>query len=82
METTVVYEIDREMLTSKAVGGVTPAAIVVIAVFLSLTAVAAAMVDEGSWVGNGHFDLWRIFEDENGGKFEQFEDTVSGEVIV
>jgi len=60
MERTVIYEIDREMLTSKAVGGVTPAAIVVIAVFLSLTAVSAAMADEGSWVGNGHF---RFLED-------------------
>jgi len=66
------------MVASKAVGGVTPAAVVVIAVFLSLTAITAAMVDERSWVGNGHFDLWRIVEDENCGRFVQVKDTVSG----
>jgi hypothetical protein len=73
------------MLTSKAVGGVTPAAIVVIAVFLSLTAVSAAMADEGSWVGNGHF---RFLEDISGGylrmrmeaDLNSFEDSVSSEV--
>jgi len=76
METTVALRLVERY--SKAVGGVTPSAVIVIAVFLSLTAVAAAVVDERGGVGDGHFDLWRIFEDESCGRFVQFEDTVKG----
>jgi hypothetical protein len=47
----------KEMVASEAVGGVTPAAVVVIAVLLGLTAVSAAMVDKRRRVGNRHFDL-------------------------
>jgi len=47
------------VVASKTVGGITPSTIIVIAVFLSLTAVAAAMVDKRGRVGLRHFDLWR-----------------------
>jgi len=57
MGTTVVLRLVKEMVTSEAVGGVTPAAVVVIAVLLGLTAISAAMVDKRRWVGNCHFDL-------------------------
>jgi hypothetical protein len=61
---------------SKAVGSIAPAAVVMIPIFFSLAAIAAAIVDERSRVDNRHFDLWRIYEDEdeNDNELVQFKD--------
>jgi len=36
---------------------VTPSAVVMVSVFLCFAAIAAAVDDEGLWVGDGHFEV-------------------------
>jgi hypothetical protein len=38
--------------------GITPAAVIMMAVLLSFATVTAAVVDERFWGDNCHFDLW------------------------
>jgi hypothetical protein len=44
---------------SKTISGVTPTAIIVMAIFFEFTAVTTAMIDERSWSDNTHFDIFR-----------------------
>jgi hypothetical protein len=41
------------------ISGVTPTAIIVMAIFFEFTAVTTAMIDERSWSDNTHFDIFR-----------------------
>jgi len=69
------------VVNSETVGGIAPAAVIVIAILLGLATIATAMVDERFWGCNCHFDLFGGCMRKDS-VFVQFEDTVSCAVAV